>query len=683
MDEETNSSIDRLQRKLYARGDGPPERQRRTMRQDSLHAVSNDWSEQREQPVEDAEFEDDAKRELAELQHGVVRGVNDDMAPILMYAKKEKKEPSKKKNRTNTMMRVVTTIFVASFLFFLFAGGMAWYLMTQGGTTVSCAKVAIDVSGPVSTASGKEVLFDITIENNNPVAFEDVELSTIYPPGSRQADNPTTPLAVSNKDIGTVQVGETVRHTERSVLFGRQNEEKIIGVTLGYSLADSSGYFECEQERSILIATAPVSLSVDGVEEVASGQEFTLTLTAGANAEEVVAGQRIVARYPYGFRLLEAEPEPTSGDNVWDIGDLPPETDRTITLRGVIEAPTVEGRVLEFTMGEADQNQSNALATELTVHEHPLLVTRPFVALEVLVDEDTRDVVSATIDENVRVTVRWKNVLEDPIYDLRVEASLPRAYVDERSVNVTNGYFSSGEQRITWAPQTHEQLREIEAGQEGQLTFNFRTEELAAASAAREPEIPMAFTVHARRVSDEKEVQQTLNDVVTKTIKLRSDVRLAVDTTFGTGPFKNTGPYPPQAEVETTYTVTWGVENSTNDLRNTTVSAVLPIYVTWMDETYPSSAALSYNPNTRVVTWNAGEVAAGTGSAVSSREVSFRVGMTPSVTDIGRTPSLVDEPTLRAVDAFTGDVIERTTRDQTTALTDDPLFPNVRGNVVE
>lgn len=683
MKEDASSSIDRLQRKLYAHGDGPPERQRRTLRQDSLHAVSNDWDGQHEAPVLENEFEDDAQRELEELRHGVVRGVNDDMAPILMYAKKEQGKEKGTKQPKSAMMRVVMTILVTSFLFFLFAGGMAWYLLTQGGTTVSCAKVAIDVSGPASIASGKELLLDVTIENNNPVAFEDADLSVAYPPGSRQADNPSTPLAVNNKTIGTVRVGETVRHTERAILYGRQDEEKTVEVTLGYSLADSNGYFECEQEHVVLIATAPVSLSVDGVEEVASGQEFTLTLNASANAEEVVSDQRIVARYPYGFRLLAAEPEPTSGDVVWDLGDLPPGSDRTITLRGVIEAPTVEGRIVEFTMGEADSADPNGLATELTVHEHPLLVTRPFVALEVSVNEDERDVVSVTTDESVRVTVQWKNVLDDPIYDLRVEASLPRAYVDERSVNVTNGYFSSGEQRITWAPQTDERLRQVEAGQEGQLTFNFRTEELAGGSAAREPEIPLTFTVHARRVSDEKEVQQTLNEVVSKLIKLRSDVRIAADTTFGTGPFKNTGPYPPKAEVETTYTITWSIENSTNDLNNTTVSAVLPIYVEWMNETYPTGAAITYNPNTRVVSWNVGDVLAGTGSAVSSRKVSFRVGMSPSVTDIGRTPTLVKQPTLRAVDAFTGDVIERTARDQTTALTDDPLFPDVRGNVVE
>lgn len=683
MDEDVDSSINRLERKLYARGDGPPERQRRALRQDTLHAAASDWSEQHEEPVAEDAFADDAERELAELRHGVVRGVNDDMAPILMYAKRDKGHQKKQEKPKSMLMRIVMTLLVASFLFFLFAGGIAWFLMTQGQTTVSCAKVAIDVSGPVSIASGKELLLDITIENNNPVAFEDVELSTAYPAGSRQADSPTTPLAVSNEKLGTIREGQTLRHTERSILFGPENEEKDITVTLGYSLADSSGYFECEQTHTVLIATAPVSLSVDGVEEAASGQEFTLTLTAGANAEEVVAGQRIVARYPYGFQLLEAQPEPTSGDNVWDLGDLPPETDRTITVRGVIEAPTVEGRVIQFTMGEADNADSARLATELTVHEHPILVTRPFVALSVQIDGDERDMVSASIDETVRVSVDWKNLLADPIYDLRVEASLPRSYVDERSVNVTNGNFLSAQQRIVWAPQTIEALREVEAGGEGSLTFSFRTEDLVEGGAAREPAIPISFSVYARRVSDEKEVQQTLNDVVTKTIKLRSDVRLAADTTFGTGPFRNTGPYPPKAEVETTYTIAWSIANTTNDLSNARVSAVLPIYVEWMNETYPAGAALSYNENTRVVTWNAGDVSAGTGSAVSPREVSFRVSMAPSVTDIGRTPVLVDQPTLRAVDAFTGDVVERTARDQTTTLTDDPLFPNMRGNVVE
>ena len=49
-------------------------------------------------------------------------------------------------------------------------------------------------------------------------------------------------------------------------------------------------------------------------------------------------------------------------------------------------------------------------------------------------------------------------------------------------------------------------------------------------------------------------------------------------TIINGGTFTNTGPIPPKAEAETTYTVTWAVTNPLNNLTDVRVSAILPSY---------------------------------------------------------------------------------------------------------
>ncbi|MBP9749855.1 MAG: hypothetical protein KBD21_03940 [Candidatus Pacebacteria bacterium] len=677
-----NSSIERVRRKLYARQAPQGERERRTLYEDQTIPVSQAWETEADIPQTEGDFVKDAAEELEELRHGVVRGVNDNMSPILMFGKVAENKAKKRKQK-GMFGGFVSTIFFSSLVFFLLAGGYAIFLLGKGGNEVACDKVKIDVLAPTSVPSGKELVLDVTVKNGNPVALEHAELLITYPEGTKNADDPTTPLPTVRADIGTLEVGAEVTKTSRSIPYGTEQTVRTIRVQMEYSLRESERVLTCEREFPFTIATAPVTLSVKGFEEISSGQEFTLTIDVSSNAEGIVPNQRLVVDYPFGFRALRMNPEPTHEQNVWDLGDVPPEYKKEITITGVVDTQTVESRSVKFRMGERDATDATALVSTMKTVEHPLLIVRPFVKLDVELNESTEKVISVSPGGVVNGVIHWKNDIGNPIYDVTIEAVLPRAYLDRTSVKAAKGYFSSTEQRILWTPQTTDELKEVAPGEEGTLDFSFKTESVADTTGARNPEIPISFTVHARRVSDQSEVPQTLTALSPRTVQLNSVPLFAARTYFSVGPFRNTGPYPPRAEQETTYTITWQVKNSVNDLSDVYVSAVLPVYTQWMDQTYPGEEDVSYNPTTRVVTWSLGDVAAATGSVTPPREASFRVLVVPSVTDIGETPVIVRAVTMRGVDVFTRDMVERTVRDHTTSLTDDPAYSRNMGQILE
>ena len=62
---------------------------------------------------------------------------------------------------------------------------------------------------------------------------------------------------------------------------------------------------------------------------------------------------------------------------------------------------------------------------------------------------------------------------------------------------------------------------------------------------------------------------------------------------------------------------------------------------------------MSYDPDTRKITWNAGSVSSGVGFAFAPRTVTFKVGVTPSVTNVGNILEILSATSVSATDTFT------------------------------
>ena len=82
------------------------------------------------------------------------------------------------------------------------------------------------------------------------------------------------------------------------------------------------------------------------------------------------------------------------------------------------------------------------------------------------------------------------------------------------------------------------------------------------------------------------------------------------------------------------------------------MSASLPQGVEWKGQVSPPSEKITYNPDNRKVQWNIGSVFSGTGFTYSPREVFFKVGITPSLNQVGTVPTLMSITNLSYFDAY-------------------------------
>lgn len=678
------SSIEKLKRKLHVRGKKPELRKRRALHDFEPSEVSKTWNEAEEVEVEAEEEREptpeEKKEALQQLYEGQVEG-NDDFEALKRARTNKRTQKEKKKNRL--ISRIIKGVFIASFMFFLLAASFAGYYIIFGKNQVSCENVSIDISGPGSTASGKKMSLDVEVENNNPVPMHNATLEVFFPKGTRDTDYSTINLSSSYEQIGTIETKERVRSTVQAVLFGPEQTQHTIEAVLKYEIDDSNASFSCKQPYNINIATAPVSLSVDGLEEISSGQEIELEVTVTSNAEEMVPMQRLIVEYPFGFEFISASPEPTTNDNIWNIGDILPGKEKKLTIRGIIKGQGTESRSINFSVGEEDITNKEEISTILQKIEHPILVTEPFldVALEFHGSKGGHDVVSQ-LGDSLHGKLIWKNNLEDALHDLEIDVTYSGSALDPATMSTQSGFFRSVDNTITWTPiTTNGDFRTIEAGESGSNSFTFETKEFEEGVGIENPTIQLEATVRARRVSDTREIPQNLHGQAKTNILFDTDLEVDAYALYGVGPFSNTGPHPPRVNKETTYTIVWEVTNTINNTDDVQVRSVLPEHVEWLDVKNPNNAQVTYNPVTRQVIWSVGDVPRGVGYETQASKMSFQVSVVPSISQRGRSIDLTQAVAISGVDVFTKSVLEKSMRAISTELKRDPFFNDTYGEV--
>lgn len=543
---------------------------------------------------------------------------------------------------------------IFSVAFFVAALGYATYLYFGGANTVSNKNITISINGPVSIRGGEKLSLEISVENNNSTMLEVADLIVEYPEGTRDADNLSLELPRFREGLGDIAPGGVVKKNVRAVLFGEERSVKNIKAIVEYRVPGSNAIFYKESEYQVVISSAPLSILVQSPKETTSGQELVLKVTVNSNSKDVIKDVILKAEYPAGFSFQSSDPKPLAGNSVWSIGDIKPESKRVFTIKGILSGENLDARVFRFTSGVASSKDPTVIATPFVNLEEEISIKKPFVGLSLVVNGSNEENVSVSSGKPVRLDIKYTNNLLVPVSDVEISLEIKGSALDKTSVSAQKGFYRSVDDVVIWNKSTYQDLSFIPPGESGTMSVTLASLSLSKGIASiRNPEINISAGVKGRRV--ESGVPQEVSDSLRRSIKIQSDVGLNGRLLYYSGPFKNTGPIPPKAEKETSYSVVLTVTNGSNDLSDTLVSASLPSYTRFVKS--ESGESLSFNEVGGLVTWNMGSVKAGTGFGTPPREAVFQIVFTPSVSQIGETPLLVSDISLSATDRFTGGVI--------------------------
>jgi hypothetical protein len=577
--------------------------------------------------------------------------------------------------------KIFKKILLGSLGFFVLALSIAAFLFFRGSNMVSANNIDITVSAPTSISGGEELSLEIEIANRNSAKLEGVNLLVEYPEGTRVAGNLDEELLRQREPLGDINSRDTTQKTVKAVLFGEKDTVKTITITLEYRIEGSSAVFSKEKNYDIGIRSAPIIVTPQYPSEVDSNQEFEFVLDIASNTGEQLENVIIIADYPFGFTATDSDPAPYSSDNVWRLGELATGERRTITIRGTLQGQNAEERTFRFEAGIASPQNEREIGATLTALAETITIKRSQIGLDVKLAGSAGAEYVAELGERIPVTIVWKNNLSTRVLNGRIEARLSGNVLDRSSIVAgAGGFYRSSDNTIVWDRNTNPAFSDIEPGEEGAVSFTFSP--LASVpSSARNQGIALTIGFTGSQLSSDN-TPQALSTSVNRSVKLGSEFGLTTRLLRTIGPFENSGPMPPRAEEETTYTVVWTLTNSLNDVSNARITASLPQYVKWNGLSSPGGA-VTFDPVTNTVTWNAGTVRGGTGFSTAPHEASFQVTLLPSLGQVGTVPVVVGQTSVRAEDSFTGAILQFVRSALNTRLSSDPSFREEQATVVE
>jgi len=600
------------------------------------------------------------------------------------HPEEERREVDLNEEYKDSTMSFLTKILVTSIIFFLVALGIGTFLVFKGENIVSAKNVDISINGPVSVAGGEPVSFEIQVSNSNNIKLETVDLAVDFPPGTSDAEDSQKELKDFRQLIDDIAPGGVGQKTIKAILYGEENTKKEIKVLVEYRVKGSNAVFQKEKTFDVLISSSPLSVSVSSYKEVNSNQEFELTVNVNSNSKEVIKNLLLKAVYPFGFTYISSDVQPVSDNTTWRIGDIPPGGKKTIKIKGKLEGQDEESRVFRFATGAYKSTNDKVIGTEYISGTQEVSIKKPFMTVGVTVDsDDSNNDHIANFNKALRVDVTYFNNLQTAIIDGEVSVKISGSAYDKSSVSSDDGLYRSLNNEIVWNSITTKNLSNIEAGGSGKVSFSITPRDMSSSQKAiTNPDLKFDVSISGKRNS-ESNVPEKIVSTARRNVKVSSDIAFGGQVLRSSGPFTNTGSVPPKADQLTTYTVVWTIDNTVNSANSIEVRSSLPPYVKWMDKISPNDEDISYDSVRGEIIWNAGSIGTNTAGTNKRKQVSFQVGLNPSVTQIGSSPILVEQSYLTAIDDFTGESLKSNLGTLNTRFSTDPSYKDGDDRVIQ
>lgn len=629
------SKLEKLEQKLYSI-DGISSKERRPLKQ-QVYAVENEWED--------------------------LKNTNDFQFP-------------KRK------IGFFSIVLILAAIFFIGSLSYASYIFFNGSQSVSGNDVDMKIIGPVSVGGGEPLSIDVIVSNNNKVQLELVDLFAEYPEGSKNAENISDDLRREVLDLGTIAPGSVTRKTVKVALFGEEGVNKQMDFTLQYRIPGSNAIFEKKKSFEIALSATPIRLVVSGLEQISSGQPIELTLKFNSNSAQTLKNVMITAEYPFGFKYEKSDLKPKYDNNIWVFNELKPNEEVEFKVYGTIDGQNQEDRIFRFNAGLVKENSPEEIGTLFVTDIHQVQINKSFVGLTLNINKNSTAVVAVEGGKYNEGEVVFTNNTNDSIKNLEIKLQLVGSVLDENSVTVSNGLYRSIDNMIIWNKESNEMFLNIAPRQTQHLSFRFKTVDLSAGkTSVYNPQIDITAKISGVRISSANTEESVTSDAF-KNIKVISDTPIYAYTNYDKGPIKNYGPIPPKVDTPTNYSVEFNVSNNSNDLESGQITATLPSYVTWTNTFNPSPENITYDKVSRKLTWDIGNIPAGTGYTKIARQIYFQVELLPSISQKGKKLELLNDAVFTAKDTFTRTNISKNILVPTTLIRGYPIADG-HENVVE
>ncbi len=562
--------------------------------------------------------------------------------------KKAKEDPLKEKNKRKKIIVaigvVVTTLIGGTILSFMFLKYSAGVYKEE--------KIELSIEGPGEVKSIEKSKYIIKITNNNKLDLEEGRLVISYSENLFLEEKSyllKESIKSSRIDVGTIKEGATAIFEIEATPFGTRDSKIDLGVTFRYRPEGLSGFFEKKSNQTLIIKSSSLGLVVLPLTKTAaSGETTELHLVIKNESEKKLENLLLKMEYPEGFSFSSSEPAPQKENRIWEIMGLEPGDQAKIILKGNLIG---EPESVKIFKGELGKEQGGTFLVFVREEDSIKMVPSRMIIKQTA----NKEVVSA--GEGIEFSVKFKNTSGFPLSDLILRTHLESRVLDEKKVLVKNGFYDSDKDEIIWKASELSKLKNLEPEEEGEANFSVWILD----KLPMENENDKNFTIKTWSEIESLDFDSPLGQ--NKSIrseqvelKVNSKAILSFSGYYNDGEFENSGPIPLEIGKETTFSIHFSLMNTSNDLKNVIVTALLPAGIVWKDKTASvKMGEYEFNSRTNELKWIVGNLDAGVGFISPVKTFSFQIGVIPSKNQLdGTNVKLLNELKLTALDTFTG-----------------------------
>jgi len=596
-----------------------------------------------------------------------------------------KKEDTESSFRENFFMKtsMFKKFFIFSIVFFILALGYASYMFFAKGNTVSNDNIDISVLSNAFTAGGEEypLLLEIANKNNSPLEL--VDLVVGYSKSSQ------TNLSQDNEhlriSLGTIPAGGIKNENVKLVLFGEQGSTRQIKISLEYRVEGSNAIFVKDKLYEVSINSTPINLSINAPLEASSNQDITLGVKATLNATKPVSKIILKIDYPIGFQFVKAIPAPFLGNNIWKLGDLAPGAERNISILGkMLDVFDGEEKIFRVWSGSQSPSDKSLIGIVFNSLEHTVMIKKSSIEAKLLINGVYQREYAIDTKTSIQGQIQWINNLETKINNLEIRAKISGNAVNRATISAGQGFYNSSQDLIVWDKNSQSKFVEVNPGDSGAVSFSFSLLSLFSASGGiiSLPSVNIDVFITGQQAQGGGIVTE-LNNSESKVVRIISDIGLSTKALFYSGPFVNSGPIPPKVEQKTTYNIIWSLSNTANNISKAQVRSTLPPWMNFIGPFSPATEDFTYDASTKEIVWNVGGIPRGTGITEAGRDVSFQIELTPSLSQVGTEPTIINNTILTGHDDFANVDVRVNKASLNTRLLNDPAFPANASRVIQ
>ena len=540
-----------------------------------------------------------------------------------------------------------------------------WYYQRN---IYSKESLRVEILGPEEVEMAQEIEYIVKYKNNGNIRLEDPKLIFEYPKNSivigeqNLTENQELPpdekeSLRQEKELEDIYPGQERTFHFKARLLGRENEAKIAKAWLSYKPKNLKTRYESATTFTTLIKSVPLTFEFDFPSKVEPGKKTLFRLNYFSNIDYPISNLRIKIEYPSGFEFFESQPKALEKTE-WEVPLLNRAGGGRIEVSGILRGEVQESKIFRANLGIWQEGEIVLLKETIKGIE----ITRPSIFISCQINGSPQ--YAARPGDYLNYEIFFKNTGEEILENLFLVVQLEGEVLDFNTLQAGVGQFQKDSNSIIWDHIVFPRLRLLDSMEEGKVEFWIKVKD--------------DFSIKNPLIKTKISLSQVKEEFITK---INTKLAISQRGYFNKEPFKNYGPLPPQVGNTTTYTIFWQAKNFYNDVKNLKVKANLPSQVRLTGEISSKEAKFSFDPQSREIVWEIGELAAGKGISGPGPEISFQVALTPDSTQRGQIPELISQVKIIGEDIWTGERVEATSGAVNASLPDDPTVTEEMGKV--